>query len=49
MLILDDLKIELINYRPELKELHDVLAVDSASEKIAELQMMVEHGSFTAK
>ena len=46
MLILDDLKIELMNYRPELKELRDVLAVDNASEKIAELQMMVEQPGF---
>ena len=46
MLILDDLKTELINYKPDLKDLRDVLAVDSASEKIAELQMMVEEPGF---
>lgn len=46
MLILEDLKAELANYRPQLKELRDVLAVDSATEKISELQMMVEQPGF---
>ena len=46
MLILDDLKAELVNYRPELKELREVLAIDAAKEKLAELQMMVEQPGF---
>ena len=41
MLILDDLKAELMTYKPQLDELHDVLAVEAAKEKLAELQMMV--------
>ena len=46
MLILDDLKAELMTYKPQLDELHDVLAVEAAKEKLAELQMMVEQPGF---
>ena len=46
MLILEDLKAELMNYKPQLDELHDVLAVEAAKEKLAELQMMVEQPGF---
>ncbi len=46
MLILDDLKAELMNYKPQLKELRDVLAIDAAQEKLAELHMMVEEPAF---
>ena len=46
MLILEDLKAELTGYRPQLDELHDVLAIEGAKEKLAELQMMVEQPGF---
>lgn len=46
MLILDNLKVELNNYKPELKELHNVLDIDSASEKLAEYHMMAEQPGF---
>lgn len=46
MLILDDLKAELMGYKPQLKELRDVLAIDAAHEKLAELHMMVEQPAF---
>ncbi len=46
MLILDDLKAELASYKPQLKELRDVLAIDAAHEKLAELHMMVEQPAF---
>ena len=46
MLILEDLKAELNGYRPQLDELHDVLAIEGAKEKLAELQMMVEQPGF---
>ncbi|MBE6852071.1 MAG: peptide chain release factor 2 [Ruminococcus sp.] len=46
MLILDDLKAELIAYKPQLDELHDVLAIEAANEKLSELQMMVEQPGF---
>lgn len=46
MLILEDLKAELMNYKPQLDDLKEVLAVDGAKEKLAELQMMVEQPGF---
>ena len=46
MLILEDLKAELNGYRPQLDELHDVLAIEGAKEKLAELQMMVNSRDF---
>jgi len=46
MLILEDLKAELAGYKPQLKELREVLAIDAAHEKLSELQMMVEQPGF---
>ena len=46
MLLLDDLRLEMEGYRPQIKELYDVLNLDAAKKELAELQAKSAENGF---
>ena len=46
MVILDDLRVEMVNYRSEMKELSDVLNLKKAEEELAELREEISKDGF---
>ena len=46
MVILDDLRVEMVNYRSEMKELSDVLNLKKAEEELAELREEISKTDF---
>ncbi|HCR74093.1 MAG TPA: peptide chain release factor 2 [Ruminococcus sp.] len=46
MLLLEELKLELAGYRPEIKELSDVLEIDKAKKELEELQKIIAADGF---
>lgn len=46
MVLLDELKVELAGYRPQIKELHDVLDIDGANRELEELRQQIAMDGF---
>lgn len=46
MVLLDELKVELAGYRPQIKELHDVLDIDGAKRELEELRQQIAMDGF---
>jgi peptide chain release factor 2 len=46
MVILDELKVELENYRKDIADLYNILGIDAAKERIAELQALSSNDGF---
>lgn len=46
MVILDDLRVELMHYRPQLEELHEVLQIARAESELADLRIQVTYDGF---
>lgn len=46
MVLLDELKVELVGYRPQIKELHDVLDIDGANRELEELRQQIAMDGF---
>lgn len=46
MVLLDELRVELIGYRPEMQELGDVLQIPAAKEQLSDLQIQVTYEGF---
>ncbi len=46
MLLLDELRLELISYRPEIKELSDVLEIEKSKKELEELQKQIAEEGF---
>ncbi|MBE6855336.1 MAG: peptide chain release factor 2 [Ruminococcus sp.] len=46
MILLDELRVQLINYRPQLEELGNVLQIEKAKSELADLQIQVTYDGF---
>ena len=49
MIILDELRLEMIGYRKEMEELADVLAIKDAKERIEELTHILNEANYKNK